>query len=374
MAATDYKFEGWLGMDASAAEGKMVWGEFEPKAWEETDVDIKITHCGVCGSDIHTLRSGWGPTSYPCCVGHEIVGNVVRVGSKAVGGLKIGDRVGVGAQSDSCQGRKGPDPCEACDSGNENLCQRMHVGTYNGVYMNGGKSYGGYATYNRAPSRFVVKIPEGIPSALAASMLCGGVTVYTPLKFHGCAPGKSVGVVGLGGLGHFAVMFAKALGADKVVVVSRASDKKEDALKMGADDFIATDEDKDWAKTHAGTLDLIIGTASSNRMPMTQYLNLLRFDGTFVQVGAPDDGLPSISAFPLIQKRLKLTGSLIGSPSDIRSMLQLAVEKNVRPWVTEIPMKDANQAILDLDAGKPRYRYTLVNEGCEDVQASSVKL
>ncbi|KAK3320399.1 chaperonin 10-like protein [Cercophora scortea] len=362
MAATtpEYKFEGWLGYDSSAAQGNMIWGEYEPKPWEETDVDIKITHCGVCGSDIHTLRSGWGPTDYPCCVGHEIVGHVVRLGSKAEGGLKLGDRVGVGAQSDSCQGRKGD--CEACASGLENHCPVKHVGTYNGRYFNGGKSYGGYALYNRAPSHFVIKIPDAIPSAEAAPMLCGGVTTYTPLKFHGAGPGKTVGIVGLGGLGHFAVMWAAALGADKVVVVSRTAAKKADAFKMGATDFIATDEDPAWNKKHASTLDIIISTVSSSSMPLMQYFDLLKLDGTFVQVGAPDDGLPKIGAMPLIMKRLKLTGSLIGSPKDIRDMFALAVEKNVRPWVEEIPMKDANKAIVDMEAGVARYRYTLVNE------------
>ncbi|KAM7211544.1 GroES (chaperonin 10)-like protein [Rhypophila decipiens] len=359
MAATDYKFEGWLGLDASAADGKMQWGEFEPKAWEETDVDIKITHCGVCGSDLHTLRSGWGPTNYPCCVGHEIVGHVVRVGSE-VKHLKVGDRAGVGAQSESCVGRKGD--CEACASGMENYCPKQHTGTYNGIYANGGKSYGGYATYNRVPARFAVKIPDNLPSAEAAPMLCGGVTTYAPLKFHGAGPGKTVGIIGLGGLGHFGVMWAKALGADKVVVVSRTSSKKEDALKMGADDFIATDEDEKWAKKHASTLDLIICTVSSTKMPIMDYLSLLRLDGTFVQVGAPEDGLPTIQQFPLIFKRLKITGSLIGSPNDIREMFQLAADKKVRSWIQEIPMKDANKAILDFEAGKPRYRFVLVNE------------
>ncbi|KAK4149673.1 chaperonin 10-like protein [Chaetomidium leptoderma] len=360
MPSADYKFEGWLGLDPSAAEGNMQWGEFEPKAWEETDVDIKITHCGVCGSDLHTLRSGWGPAKYPCCVGHEIVGTAVRVGSKAEGGIKVGDRVGVGAQSDSCQGRKGD--CEACASGMENYCQVHHVGTYNGIYLNGSKSFGGYALYHRAPSHFVVKIPDAISSAEAAPMLCGGVTTYTPLKHHGVGPGKTVGIIGLGGLGHFGVLWAKALKADKVVVISRSSAKKDDALKMGADEFVATAEDPDWAKKHASTLDVIVCTVSSSSMPLMQYLSLLRFDGTFVQVGAPEDGLPTIQQFPLLFKRLKITGSLIGSPRDIREMLELAADQKVKPWIEEIPMKDANKAIVDFDAGKPRYRYVLSNE------------
>jgi D-arabinose 1-dehydrogenase-like Zn-dependent alcohol dehydrogenase len=246
-----------------------------------------------------------------------------------------------------------------------------HVGTYNSTHLNGGKSYGGYALYHRAPSHFVVKIPEGLSSAEAAPMLCGGVTTYTPLKHHGAGPGKTVGVVGLGGLGHFGVMWAKALGCDKVVVISRTSGKKGDAMKLGADEFIATEEDPDWAKNHASTLDLIICTVSSSSMPLMGYMSLLKFDGTFVQLGAPDDGLPGIQQFPLIFKRLKITGSLIGSPSDIREMLQLAVDKKVHPWIEEIPMKEANRAIVDFTAGKPRYRYVLYNDekGVEQIKA-----
>ena len=260
MASTDYKFEGWLGHDASSADGKMVWGEFTPKDWEESDVDIKITHCGICGSDLHTLRSGWGPSIYPCCVGHEIVGTAVRVGSQ-VQDIKVGDRVGVGAQSDSCHL---PD-CEDCSSGNFNYCPRF-TGTYNGFFKNGGKSYGGYATYNRTPARFVIKVPDQIKSKDAAVMMCAGVTTYSPLKYNGCGPGKKVGIVGLGGLGHFGVLWAQALGAS-VVVISRKSDKKADAMNLGASGFIATAEDKDWAKTHAGSLDIILSTVSSSKVP-----------------------------------------------------------------------------------------------------------
>lgn len=361
MSGTDYKFEGWLGLDEASALGNMQWGEFEPKPWEETDIDIKIECCGICGSDIHTLRSGWAPTKYPCCVGHEVVGTVVRAGSKVEGDIKVGDRVGVGAQSDSCRNRTDKE-CKICANSNYNYCRVRHVGTYNGVYLNGGTSYGGYATYQRVPSFFTVKIPDEIPSSLAAPMLCAGVTTYAPLKFHNVGPGKRVGIIGLGGLGHFGVMWAKALGADQVVCVSRSSSKKEDAMKMGATDFIATAEDPEWLNKNRSSLDVILCTASSADMPFNEYLSLLDLDGVFIQVGAPDDGLPQIQQFPLIFNRIKLTGSLIGSPDDIREMFKLAVEQKVQPWVKEIPMKDANQAILDFEAGKPRYRFVLKNE------------
>lgn len=300
-----------------------------------------------------------GPTQYPCCVGHEIVGVAVRVGSKAEGNIKVGDRIGVGAQSASCLNKDGD--CEACASGLEQHCNRM-VGTYNGTFANGGKSFGGYSLYNRSPSHFVVKIPDAISSADAAPMLCGGITTYSPLRQNGCGPGKKVGIIGVGGLGHFGILFAKALGADRVVAISRKGNKKDDALELGADAYIATDEDEDWVKNNAQSLDLIISTASSSKMPMQGYSQLLRTRGTFIQLGAPEDGGLEIPAFALIMKGMKLGGSMIGSPDEIREMLELAAAKNIKPWVEERPMKDANKAIQDMDAGNARYRYVLVNE------------
>lgn len=356
-AQTDYKFQGWLGLDPDAINGKMQWQSYEPKKWEENDVDIKITHCGICGSDLHTLRSGWSPTKYPCCVGHEIVGTAVKVGRNAENDIKVGDRVGVGAQSGSCLK---PD-CEECSEGLENHCPKT-VGTYNGTYPDGSKSYGGYSDYARVPSHFVFKIPEAIPSEHAAPMLCGGITVYSPLKRHGAGPGKKVGIVGIGGLGHFGVIFSKALGSDRVIAISRSSSKKDDAMKMGADDFIATAEDKDWASKNAKTLDLIVCTVSSDNMPIGDYLQLLRTKGTFVLVGAPEDGVPAFSAFALLAKRVTVAGSMIGSPSEIKDMLKFVAENNIKAWTEPRPLKDANQAVLDLVANKARYRYVLVNE------------
>ncbi|KAI1269149.1 zinc-binding dehydrogenase [Xylariaceae sp. FL1019] len=353
----DIKFEGWLGEGPESVNGKMVWKSFEPKKWTEDDVDIEISHCGICGSDLHTLKSGWGPSNYPCCVGHEIVGKAVRVG-KNVNHVKVGDRVGVGAQSRTCQQ---PD-CPECSNGNDTYCSRFMVNTYNSKYPNNeGKSMGGYANYNRSNKQFVVPIPDGLSSAAAAPMLCGGVTVYSPLKRRGCGPGKSVGIVGVGGLGHFAVLFAKALGADKVVGISRKLSKKDDVLKLGATDYIATDDEKDWAKKHAKSLDLIICTINSSSAPMNQYLGLLKYNGELVNVGAADGGmLPPISSFVLLSG-IKMSGSATGAPWEIKEMLQLAADKKIKPWIEERPMEEANQAILDMEAGKARYRYVLVN-------------
>ncbi|KAI0798846.1 zinc-binding dehydrogenase [Xylaria sp. FL0064] len=351
--------QSWLGHSPESADGKMEWGQFEPKKWTEDDVDIEISHCGICGSDIHTLKSGWYPTNYPCCVGHEIVGKAVRVG-KNVKHVKVGDRVGVGAQARTCQE---PD-CPECSTGNDTYCARLMVNTYDGLFPNGeGKSYGGYANYNRTNQQFVVQIPEGLSSAEAAPMLCGGVTVYSPLRRNGCGPGKSVGVVGVGGLGHFAVLFAKAMGADKVVGISRKSSKRDDVLKLGADEYIATDEDENWHKPHFRSLDIIICTANSTSLPMSKYLSLLKRAGDFVQVGAADGGgFPPLEVFPLLTAGVKISGSATGAPWEIEQMLQLAADKKIKPWVEERPMKDANQAIIDMEEGKARYRYVLVNE------------
>jgi len=356
--STDYKFQGWLGLDKDSVKGAMVWQGYEPKPFEETDVDIKITHCGICGSDIHTLRSGWGATNYPVCVGHEIVGHAVRVGSQ-VKGIKVGDRVGVGAQSGSCLNQKGD--CEMCADGLEQHCPKT-VNTFDGKWPDGSKSYGGYADYWRGMGHFVIPIPEGMPSDCAAPMLCGGITAFSPLTQHNAGPDTKVGIIGIGGLGHFGILGAKALGCKSIVAISRTSAKKEDAMKMGATGFLATDEDPKWAKNARGSLDLIVCTVSSPKLPLQTYLSLLKFNGTFVQVGAPEDPVPGFNAFALLTKRAKITGSMIGAPHEIKDMLALFQEKGVKTWNNNVPMKNANQAVIDMEAGKARYRYVLVNE------------
>ncbi|RCI16972.1 hypothetical protein L249_3213 [Ophiocordyceps polyrhachis-furcata BCC 54312] len=358
MAANDYKFEGWVGHDASSADGKMVWQEYEPKGWDETDIDIKITHSGVCGTDIHILRSSWKQSPYPVVVGHEIVGRAVRVGSQAKGNIQVGDLVGVGAQSDSCLGRKGH--CDACSDSRENYCEGT-VMTYGSKFINGDKSYGGYGLYHRCPSHFVIKIPDGLSPELAAPMLCAGVTVYSPLKQFGAGPGKRVAVVGVGGLGHFAVLFAKAMGVDEVVGISRRNAKREEAMTLGCDGYIATLDDEDWASKNTRRFDLIINTIDAKDMPMDSYLGLLKVDGSMVQVGIPD-GPVSLRVNAIATCRRRLAGSFIGSPSEIREMFQLAADKKVKPWVETRSMKDANQTIVDMEAGKARFRYVMANE------------
>lgn len=270
--------------------------------------------------------------------------------------LKLGDRVGVGAQSDSCLGRFGP--CKSCVAGNESYCGKA-VFTYGGFHYNGGKAMGGYATHHRCPSSFVFKLDDKLDAASVAPMLCGGVTVYSPLKLNDCGPGKTVGVVGIGGVGHCAILFAKALGADKVVGISRSGSKREDVLRMGADDYIATSENPEWAKEHSGTFDIVINTIGTNKVSFREYLGLVGLDGTFIQVGLPEDGPFEVDAFLLVSRRIKLTGSNIGSRREIREMLDLAAAKGIKLWVQERPMSEANQGIIDFEAGKARYRYVL---------------
>lgn len=290
-------------------------------------------------------------------MGHEIVGKATRVGKNVTSGIKVGDRVGVGAQSGSCL--RGD--CEQCQNDVEEHCQKGMVGTYGAKWPSGHTSMGGYAKDWRGRGHFVFKIPDSIPSEMAAPMLCGGITVYSPLKQNGCGPGKRVGIVGIGGLGHFGILFAKALGASKVVAISRNSKKKGDAMKMGADGFIATEEDKDWAANNTNSLDLIVSTINAPKLPLAEYLKLLDIGGTYIQVGAPEDEVPGFSAFALIFKRVKIGGSLIGSPKEIREMLNLADQHQVKPWIEQRPMKEANKVLVDFNSGLPRYRYVLCN-------------
>ncbi|KAF2442467.1 NAD(P)-binding protein [Karstenula rhodostoma CBS 690.94] len=251
----------------------------------------------------------------------------------------------------------------------EQHCGKGFVGTYNGLYREHNYwSMGGYADYTRVAAHFAVKIPERVKSADAAPMMCGGITVYAPLKNNDAGPGKKVGIVGLGGLGHFGVLFAKALGCEKVVAISRRRNKAKDAETLGADDFIATNEDEKWEKKHSRSLDLIISTVSSPDMPLSGYLRLLRTNGTFIQVGAPEGDLPPIAAFALIAKGCKVGGSQIGSPKDIEEMLQFAAAKAIKPWIQQRPMREANQGVVDFEEGKARYRYVLVNEDKEQSQ------
>jgi len=362
----EIKYEGWGAFDKTSIQGNFKWFEYEPKTFCDDDIEFKIQYCGVCASDLHTASSGWGDMSsmYPQVVGHEIVGEVLRVGDKVDKSIKVGDIVGVGAQCDSCQ------DCEYCDKGSEQYCNSGHCGTYAGKFFRdtpakGEKSYGGYANYWRGPSRFVIPIPDNLDPAEAAPMLCGGATVYSPLVQYGAGKtAKDVGVVGLGGLGHFAVIFAKALGAN-VTVISHSDHKKDDAEKMGATTFISTgSKPSEAVKPHRRSLDLIISTSNQADMPLADYLSLLRPGGHFVTVGAPEtDSIPKISPFVFIMGNVNYGGSAIGSPTtSIPEMLKFAGDHKVKAWTKRWAMNDVNKAIPDMHKGGARYRYVLVNE------------
>ncbi|KAL8291860.1 hypothetical protein RQP46_002118 [Phenoliferia psychrophenolica] len=326
---------------------------YTPKTWTENDVDIKISHCGICGSDLHTLTNGWpSPTSYPGI----IVGTIVRAGSKS--GHVVGTRVGVGAQGGSCL------DCEYCDKKKEQWCSNGGmIGTYQGKWEDGSIAQGGYADFTRCHGRFAVPIPDEISSADAAPLLCAGVTTFSPLKRYGCGPGKKVGVVGIGGLGHLALQWAAAMGAE-TYALSHSDSKLADAERLGVkpENFIITKDDKETARKYNRTLDIIICT-SSHLLPIeTLYFKMLRPEGTLVLLGLPEEKLPSFYGQALVGKNLSLAGSLIGGTDEIKEMLALAAAKNIRPWITVRPMSEASQAVKDTENGHARYRYVLENK------------
>lgn len=308
-------------------------------------------------TDADDLFDYQGQTMYPCCVGHEIVGRAVRVGSQARDGIAIGDRVGVGPQGYTC--RKAD--CECCSKGQENYCPRR-LGTYGDRYPDGSISYGGFADYCRHNSYSVFSIPEGLASEDAAVMLCAGSTVYEPLKEHGAGPETSVGIIGLGGLGHLGLLFAKAMGCPNVVAFSRSTAKQEDALRLGADEYVATVDQKDWAEQHASTLDLILCTVSGPRMPLQEYLGLLRPKGIFCQVGIPEEPLPPLETMSLVLNGTKIAFSDSASPKNIGEMLKMAADKSIKAWTQVRPMQEANKAVEDMGKGNARFRYVLENK------------
>ncbi|KAG8725880.1 NADP-dependent alcohol dehydrogenase, partial [Ceratobasidium sp. 428] len=283
---------------------------------------------------------------------HEIVGYAIRVGSIAAekAGIKVGDRVGVGAQIGSCG------DCRVCGLLRGNYCTKK-IETYNDYYPDGTLSQGGYGTAIRANHRFVVPIPEGIKSEHAASMMCAGLTMYSPLTRQNVGPGSRVGIVGLGGLGHYGVLFAKALGAE-VYAFSPDASKEEDMKKLGADHYvIATEENM---APLARTFDVILSTVDVvEGFSLGSYLRLLFVEGIFVNIGLPDHMLPQISPFDLVLNGCRLGGSLTGSKTQAIEMFKLAKAKNVQPWVEVMPMSKLKEAVEGAKAAKARYRYVL---------------
>jgi uncharacterized zinc-type alcohol dehydrogenase-like protein len=322
--------------------------QFERRQPGPHDVLIDILYCGVCHSDIHQTRDEWGGSIFPMVPGHEIVGKVARVGEK-VESWNAGDTVGVGCFIDSCR------ECEACKAGEEQYCERGMTPTYNG-YERDGKTptYGGYSTRITVDENYLLRIPESIPLERAAPLLCAGITTYSPLRHFGVQAGDNVAIVGLGGLGHMAVKLAKAMGA-RVTVLSHSPGKRDDALRLGADDLVAT-SDPDAFKTNAERFDFILDTVSAQH-DYNAYLNLLRRDGTMVLLGLPDP--TPLSAAPLILRRRRLSGSVIGGIRETQEMLDFCAEHGVASDVEVIPIQQINEAYDRAVKSDVRYRFVI---------------
>ncbi|KAI9227800.1 MAG: putative mannitol dehydrogenase [Piptocephalis tieghemiana] len=349
-AETPAKFTGW------ASKGKdqpLEKWSYQPRPLGSSDVEIKISHCGICASDVYTIDSGWGPTKYPCIVGHEIVGHVTQVGNE-VQDLQVGDRVGMGAQARSCL------ECEECEMQYENYCQGNMVQTYNSVYDDGKQAQGGYADYVRVHHHWAFRIPDEIPSAEAASLFCAGITVYSPLKQANVGPDTKVGVVAIGGLGHLALQFARALGARKITAVSHSTSKKEDAMKLGATDFVATSNPEE-VKAANRSLDTLIVTSCGPYTDWTQLFSLVRTWGKVIVVGMPEGTFDGIPPMLMGVRAISLIGSIIGPPRMIKEMLDVAAKKGVRVWCHKRPMSSVNETLAEFRDGKARFRYVLTN-------------
>ncbi|HEX8705273.1 MAG TPA: NAD(P)-dependent alcohol dehydrogenase [Myxococcaceae bacterium] len=312
------------------------------------DVQIDILYCGVCHSDIHQVRDEWGGAIFPMVPGHEIVGRVSKVGS-AVKGFKAGEAVGVGCFVDSCR------QCPSCRKGEEQYCDSGMVSTYNGRERDGSPTYGGYSTRVTVDEKYVLRIPESLPLDRAAPLLCAGITTYSPLRHYGLKAGDKLAVVGLGGLGHMGVKFGKAMGAE-VTVLSTSPSKRNDALKLGATHFAAT-SDKNTFNTLAGQFDFILDTVSAPH-DYNAYLSLLKVDGTMILVGAPEAPTP-LAAFPLIMRRRKLGGSLIGGIRETQEMLDFCAKHNVASDIEVIPIQKINEAYERMLKNDVRYRFVI---------------
>lgn len=323
--------------------------EITRRGLRDDDVLIDISHCGICHSDLHSARNDWGRTTYPIVPGHEIVGTVAAVG-EAVTRHKVGDRVAVGCMVDSCM------ECKHCDQDLEQYClQGGMTGTYNGTdRRDGTPTYGGYSERIVCREEFVLKVPDGLPMAEAAPLLCAGITTYSPLRTWKVGPGSKVAVAGLGGLGHMGVKLAAAMGAE-VTVLSRTEDKRADAEKLGAHAFLNT-SDKDAMKAKAGYFDLVLNTIPV-RHDITPYLQLLRIDGVQVLVGVIDM-LPEIHSMLLLGRKV-LTGSGIGGLAETQEMLDFCAEHGILPEIETIRIEDVNDAYERMEASDVKYRFVI---------------
>jgi uncharacterized zinc-type alcohol dehydrogenase-like protein len=315
------------------------------------DVQVEIAYCGVCHSDLHTVRSEWGGTKYPCVPGHEIVGKVSAVGND-VKGFQVGDTVGVGCMVDSCQ------HCPACAEGLEQYCQNGFTGTYNGATPDApGHTLGGYSQRIVVDERFVLHIrhPQDQLAAVAP-LLCAGITTYSPLRHWNVGPGKKVGIVGIGGLGHMGIKIAHAMGAH-VVAFTSSDGKIRDALALGANEVVIS-RDKAQLKPHAGTFDMILDTVAASH-DLDAYSSLLKRDGTLVLVGVPEHAHPSPNVGNLIFKRRAIAGSLIGGLPETQEMLDFCAEHGIVADIEMIAAQDIDKAYDRMVRSDVKYRFVI---------------
>ncbi len=314
-----------------------------------TDVALEILYCGVCHSDLHTARSEWPGTLYPCVPGHEIVGRVTAVGGE-VTRFKAGDLAAVGCMVDSCR------TCATCRQGLEQYCLNGFVGTYNGKDQQlGGHTFGGYSTAVVVEEAFVLRVPESLDLKAVAPLLCAGITTYSPLRHWQVGPGKKVGVVGLGGLGHMGVKFARAFGAH-VVLFTTSPGKVEDGKRLGADEVVVS-KDEGEMKPHAASFDFILDCVSAEH-DINAYLGLLKLDGTLCLVGAPEKPLP-VNVFNLLLPRRSFAGSAIGGIAETQEMLDFCAEHGIVSDVEMIRMDEVNEAYERMLRSDVKYRFVI---------------
>ncbi len=338
---------------AHAADKPLQSLEIERRAPGPQDVQIEIAYCGVCHSDLHTVRSEWGGTLYPCVPGHEIVGHVSAVGHE-VTGFKVGDTVGVGCLVGSCQ------HCAACDEGLEQYCENGFVGTYNGPTADApGHTLGGYSQRIVVDKKFVLKIrhPESQLAAVAP-LLCAGITTYSPLRHWKVGPGSKVGVVGIGGLGHMGVKLAHAMGAH-VVAFTTSDSKRQAARDLGANEVVVS-RNADEMKAHANSFDFILNTVAASHS-LDAFTSLLKRDGTMVLVGVPEHPHPSPNIANLIFKRRAIAGSLIGGIAETQEMLDFCAEKGIVSDIEMIPVQKIDEAYDRMVKGDVKYRFVIDN-------------
>ena len=321
----------------------------ERRALRDEDVAIDIAYCGVCHSDLHAARNDWGRTNYPFVPGHEIVGTVSAVGA-GVTRFKVGDRVAIGTTIDSCR------KCDACEDGEENYCREGSTGTYNGKdRIDGSPTYGGYSKAIVVAEPFVLSVPDGLDMASAAPLLCAGITTYSPLRNWNVGPGNKVGVIGLGGLGHMGVKFAKALGAE-VTMITTSPEKGADAVRLGADHVLVS-TDKAAMRAAARSFDFLLDTVPVKH-DVTPYLFLLDRKGTLCIVGMIEMMEPFHSGL-LLGGQKAVSGSGVGGIAQTQEMLNLCAEKGITAEIEVIRMDEINHAFERMEQADVRYRFVI---------------